>query len=98
LRALFLPSCFRVLSCMNCLYASGAVMYAPAGPKPKKRSRTSNADVGSLTGLLFAAWTITQSKILALVQFANIPVLWALAIGSASPADGQSGRYPSRQR
>jgi hypothetical protein len=57
-----------------------------------------NADVGSLTGLLFAAWTITQSKILALVQFANIPVLWALAIGSASPADGQSGRYPSRQR
>jgi hypothetical protein len=22
-----------------------------------------NADVGSLTGLLFAAWTITQSKI-----------------------------------
>ena len=29
---------------------------------------------------------------LALVQFANIPVLWALAIGSASPANGQSGR------
>jgi hypothetical protein len=53
---------------MNCLYASGAVMYAPAGPKKRSRTGTSlrnwiNADVGSLTGLLFAAWTITQSKI-----------------------------------
>src|SRR5262249_20838661 len=52
---------------MNCLYASGAVMYAPAGPKPKKRSRTSlrnwiNADVGSLTGLVLLPGRLRNPK------------------------------------
>ena len=71
LRALFSLSCFRVLSCMNCLYACGAVMHAASGTEAEEaftHQRTSlrnwiSADVGSLTGLLFAAWTITQSKI-----------------------------------
>ena len=46
LRARFSLSCFRfhswmALSCMKSLYAFGAVMYAPAGPKKPKNQRTS---------------------------------------------------------